>query len=78
MSSTLMHQYAYNPQTNHELGNMLRGALWDHPGKMTVKQYVSTLQWGVEASLIGDTIHARPHVAQQSILALVMGCLESF
>jgi len=72
---TLLHQYAYNPQTDNELGSILRGALWDHPGKMTVQEYASTLPWGVEASLIGNTIQARPHVGQQSILSLVIGCL---
>jgi hypothetical protein len=74
----LTHQYAYNPQTNSELGSMLQGALWHHPGKTTLQEYAATLQWGVEASLIGNTIQARPPVAQQAILSLVMGYLETF
>jgi len=74
----LPRQYAYNPQTNQQLGTLLQGSLWDYPGKTTLAEYATTLDWGVEASLIADSIHARPRVADQAILTLVMEYVDGW
>ena len=64
-------QYAFSPQTNHQLAHLLVGALWDYPGKMTLSEYTNTLQWGPESSVLADTIYERPGIANMPIMYIV-------
>ena len=56
-------QYQYVPQTDDQLRNIMMGAVWNHPGKTTLLEYTNTLPWGVERSVLLDTMAARPYTA---------------
>ena len=70
-------QYAFNPQTTDQLGAMLQGAIWEHPGNTTLENYANTLQWGAEVSIINSSIIERPHIAKWPIMKFVFEYLQT-